>query len=246
MPPDRCSVREHGVLEIAAAGVRRANEAEDACPVAPAGGEKGVDRVRAEVGVDRERVGERGIGSTRLEERGCVRTSRGADVSSLGVRDHEQPRLGGIARDRLEREPTVAAERLEEGHLWLHRHDVRRDGVDDPLAEPFHRPGGRRPAEHRLTAQLDGQEVDPWIETDHELAAFPLDRLRDPIGERRHLDRLDVGSGAHAAKAIPFTAARIASRSSASDAKLGRRTSQESRDQKELVCSRRLEHGRQA
>ena len=208
------AVREDGILEVAAAGVRRAHEAEDACPVAPAGGEKGVDRVRAEVGVDRERVGERGLGTARLEEGGCVGTGGRADVASLGVRDHEQPGLGRVARDRLEREPTVAAERLEERHLWLHRDDVRRHGVDDPLAEPLHRPGGRRAAEHRLTAQLDRQQVDPWVEPDDELAAFPLDRLRDPIGERGHLDRLDVGSGAHAAKATPFTAARIASRSS--------------------------------
>ena len=183
----------------------------------------------AEVGVDGERVGERRLGAARLEERGRVGAGGRADVAALRVRDHEQPDLGRVARDRLEREPAVAAERLEEGDLRLHRDDVRGNGVDDALAEPLDRRGRRRPAEHRLAAQLDGQEVDPRVEPDDELAALPLDRLGDPIGERNDRGRSSSASGAHAAKATPFTAARIASRSSGSDAQLGRRPPQEAR-----------------
>ena len=184
MTPDRCAVREDGVLEIAGAGVRRSHETEDARPVAAAGGEERVDRIGAEIGVDRERVGERRIGAAWLEERRSVGAGRRADVPALGVRDHEQARLGRVARHHLEREPAVAAERLEERHLRLHRDDVRSDGVDDSLAEPLHRTGGGSPPLHGLAAQLDGQEVDPWIEPDDELAPLAFDRFGDSIGEQ--------------------------------------------------------------
>ena len=98
----------------------------------------------------------------------------------------------------------------------------------------------------RLAAQLDGQQVDARVEPDDELAALALDCLGDPIGERNDRRSLVVRSDAHAAKATPFTAARIASRSSASDAQLGRRPPQERRDEEKLVGLGRLEVGREA
>ena len=58
--------------------------------------------------------------------------------------------------------------------------------------------------QHRLPAQLDRQEIDARVEPDDELAALPLDRLGDPIRERRDHGRLVVRSHAHAAKATPF------------------------------------------
>ena len=75
--------------------------------------------------------------------------------------------------------------------------------------------GSRGSSEHGLPPQLDRQEVDPGVEADDELAALSLDRFGDPIRERRDRGRLVVRSHAHAAKATPFVAARIALRSSA-------------------------------
>ena len=53
---------------------------------------------------------------------------------------------------------------------------MRRDGVDDPAAEPRH-----------VAAQLDGQEIGLRVEPDDELAALALDLGGEPVaeGERR-------------------------------------------------------------
>ena len=75
--------------------------------------------------------------------------------------------------------------------------------------------GGSGSSEHGLPAELDREEIDARVEADDELAALALDRLGDPIRERRDRGRPVVGSHAHAAKATPFVAARIAFRSSA-------------------------------
>ena len=54
---------------------------------------------------------------------------------------------------------------------------MRRDPIDDPAAEARDRIGGR-PARHvGVSAQLDGEQVEPWIETDHELGALALHGL---------------------------------------------------------------------
>ena len=84
-----------------------------------------------------------------------------------------------------------------------------------PLQKRSTAAGSRGSSEHGLPAQLDRQEVDAGVEPDDELAALSLDRFGDPIRERRDRGRLVVRSHAHAAKATPFVAARIALRSSA-------------------------------
>ena len=121
-----------------------------------------------------------------------------ADVTALAVRDHEQAGGARVPADALEGRDPVAAERLEERELRLDRDDVGRDRVDDPAAEA-RGVRGLCAAEHRLAAELDGQQVEARIDADDELAALPLDRVRKPVGEGRgrdgcHAERL--GSGA--------------------------------------------------
>ena len=193
--PDAPPVGERQLLDIGRAGVRRAHEAEDARSVQSARLQEGLDGVAAEIGVDGERVGERRLVVARLEIGGGVGARRRADVAALAVGDHEQPRRARVAADPLERADPVGAERLEERHLRLDRDDVRADRVDDPAAEAGDRVRRLAAAEHRLAAQLDGQQVEPRIEPDHELAALPLHRLREPVGEGRG------GHGRHERKA---------------------------------------------
>ena len=70
------------------------------------------------------------------------------------------------------------AQRLEEGELRLDRDRVRRDGVDDPAAE-----AGDSASAGGIAAELDGQQVEPRVEPDDELAPLALDRLGEPVAE---------------------------------------------------------------
>ena len=179
---------------------------------------------RAEVGVDRERVGERRIGAARLEERGRVGTRRRADVSALRVGDHEQPCLGGVARrpTRARSQPSLpSASKNATCGFTATTYGATASTI--PLQNRSTAAGRRRAPEHGLAAELDGQQVDPWIEPDDELAPLALDRLGDPIGELGNGGRLGVRRTAHAAKATPFTAARIGLALERDDAQLGRR-----------------------
>src|SRR5205085_3832806 len=71
----------------------------------------------------------------------------------------------------------LGAERLEERELRLDRDGVRRDGVDDPAAEP-----------PDVVAQLDRQQVRVRVEAYDELRALPFDLAREPVGERQGRD----------------------------------------------------------
>src|SRR3990170_4352097 len=86
--PERPAVGEGDVLDVGGAGVRRADETEDARAVTAAGAEERLDGVAAEVGVDGQRVGERRGAVARLEEGGRVRPGGRADVAALAVGDH--------------------------------------------------------------------------------------------------------------------------------------------------------------
>ena len=109
-----------------------------------------------------------------------------------------------------------------------------------PLQKRSTARGGRGSSEHGLPAQLDRQEIDARVEPDHELTALALDRLGDAIGERRNHGRLVFRSHAHAAKATPIVAARIALRSSGTTRSSGAGRLTKS-DQEELVRGDRLE-----
>ena len=180
VPPDGTSVGEDRILQLRRACVRRSDEEEQPRAVPAARREEGVDRVPPEVRAHRERVCERRLAATRLEERSRVCTGRRADVAALPVRDHEQPRLARVRRDRLERAPAVAAECLEERCLRLHRHDVRRNRVDDPLAEALHGARGGGTTTLRLAPKLDGEQVDDRVERgDAELGWRAAEERRD-------------------------------------------------------------------
>ena len=69
--------------------------------------------------------------------------------------------------------------------LGLHRDGVRGHGVHDPFAEPCDRSAGRRPPEHGLAAELDGQQVDARVEADDELRPLALHGLRHAIANER-------------------------------------------------------------
>ena len=142
------------------------------------------------------------------------------------------PAARRVVADALERREPVGAERLEEGDLRLDRDDVGGDRVDDPAAEAGERVGRLGAAEHRLAAQLDGQQVEARIEPDDELAALALDRLRKPVGEGRGGDR------GHAQ--------RLGSQPDLRQrqyAQLRRRPAQERADQEQLVRVGRPERG---
>src|SRR4029079_14948724 len=73
LPPERAPVGERRVLELRRAGVRGADEDEDAGALAAACREERVERVASEEWADGERVRERRLAVARLEERGGVR-----------------------------------------------------------------------------------------------------------------------------------------------------------------------------
>ena len=129
-----------------------------------------------------------GSSPARLDERGRVRARGRADVAALRVGDDEQPGGPRVLAHLLERAEAVAAERLEERRLRLHRDGVGRDRVDDAAAEAGARGGRVLAAEHRLAAELHRELVGDGIETDDELAVLALDRLREPVAEMRNGD----------------------------------------------------------
>ena len=77
-------------------------------------------------------------------------------------------------------------ERLEERELRLHRDGVRRDGVEDALAEPLD--GARRAGRARANTAPDlvGQQLDPRVEADAEDAALRLGGAGESVAERLH------------------------------------------------------------
>src|SRR5207244_9839632 len=101
------------ILYFRAAGVRGLDEHEEPAAVAPARGEEGLDRVAAEIGIDRQRVGKWRVCALsrgnlpvppnplhlsadadgglrpRLEERGGIGAGGGTDIAPLAVGDHE-------------------------------------------------------------------------------------------------------------------------------------------------------------
>ena len=151
--PDRVAVGELQVLDVGAALVRRLDDAEDPAAVAPAGAEERLERVAAEVRVDRHRVGKRRALAARLEIGGRVGARGRADVAALRVREHEQAGRARVGADVLEGAQAVRAERLEERELRLHADDVRRDRVHDPAAEAAAGVGRRVGREVRVAAR---------------------------------------------------------------------------------------------
>ena len=167
--PDGAAVRELQVLDVGAALVGGLDDAEDPAAVPAAGAEERLERVAAEVRVDRHRVGERRSLAARLEVGGRVRARGRADVAALRVGEHDQPGRARVGADVLERAQAVRAERLEERQLRLHPDDVRRDGVHDPAAEAAARVGRGLGREVRVAGQLDRQQVGPRVEADEKL-----------------------------------------------------------------------------
>ena len=169
--PERAAVGERQVLDVDAAGVRGLDEAEEPAAAAAAGGDERLERVAAEVRVHGQRVGDRLAALARLEVRVGVRARGRADVAALAVDDHEQPGRARVADDPLEGGDSVGAEHLEERELRLDGDAVRRDRVDDPAAEARGRLGGGRPADVRVAAELEREQVEPRVEPDDQLAA---------------------------------------------------------------------------
>ena len=165
--------RQLQVLDVAAR-VRRLDEDEDPGPAAPRGGDERLDRLAAEIRVDRQRVGARLVP---FEVRVGVGAGGGADVAALSVGDHEQPGAARVDAHLVECREPGGAERLEERELRLHRDGVRRDGVDEPAAEA-----------RDVAAKLDGQQVETRIEADDELRLLALDLGGEAVGERLHGD----------------------------------------------------------
>ena len=124
----------------------------------------------------------------RLEIGVGVRARGRADVAALAVDDHEQPGRAGVADDALEGGDAVGAEHLEERELRLDGDCVRRDRVDDPAAEPRSRLGRGRPADVRVAAQLEREQVEPRVEPDDQLAVLARRRPRRD-GRRRSSSR---------------------------------------------------------
>ena len=186
--PDMPTVREDEVLHLRPAGVRRLDDAKDACSVTAARGEERIEGVTPEIRVHGHRVGEWRLAVRRLQVRRCVGARRRADVAALRVGDHLQSGGARVRTDVFEGAHAIGAERLEERDLRLDGDDVRRHRVDQATTEAL--AGSRRllPAEMGLALQLDGQKIWPRIEPDDELGALPLDRLGQAVGEVRRRD----------------------------------------------------------
>src|SRR6266545_4079226 len=210
--PDRPSVRENEVLYVRAALIGRLHDAEDSRPVPAARPEVRIQRIAAEVGVDRESIRKRhSVGSRwgnlpvppdplhwsaiadrrlrrRLQKRRRVCPGRRADVAALRISDHLQPGGTRVGADLLERTDAVRAQRLEERRLGLDRDHVRSDCVDEPTTEAGARVGRCLPPQVGVALQLDREQIRARVEADDELRALPLDRVREPVGEVRRRD----------------------------------------------------------
>jgi hypothetical protein len=124
--------------------------------VPPARREVGIDRVAAEVGVDRQGIRDRlSALAPRLQVGVGVGPRGGADVAALAVHDHEQAGRARVFADLFEGCDAIEAERLEEGQLRLDRDGVRGDRIDDPGAEAGN-----------VAAHLDGEQVRARVEAD--------------------------------------------------------------------------------
>ena len=106
--PERPAVGGGDVLDVGGAGVRRADETEDARAVAAAGAEERLDGVAAEVGVDGQRVGERRVAVARLEEGGRVRPGGRADVAALPSAITSRPASRAYAQTSSSRSEALA------------------------------------------------------------------------------------------------------------------------------------------
>jgi hypothetical protein len=183
--PDRAAVGESEILDVGAPGVGRLHEAEEPRARAAAGGHEGLDRVAAEVRVDRERVDE-GLGAVGLLDI-CVRIGAGGrpDVAPLPVGHDEEAGGARVGARLLEGAKAVRPEGFKESELELHAYDVRSDGVDESAAEAGAGVRSGRAARVSFAAKLDREEVGAGIEPDEQLAPLPLDRVSEPIGEDR-------------------------------------------------------------
>ena len=131
----RLPARERAVLQLAGGGVTRLREHEQVLVPRLAQRQKRRDAVRAEVGVDRQRVAvERG---QRLsadldfpEMRAAVRLHRRADVVALAVDDHIKALFLRVADCPLERAHALPAVLLVIGALRLDGRDDWRERVD--------------------------------------------------------------------------------------------------------------------
>jgi hypothetical protein len=83
---------------------------------------------------------------------------------------------------------------------------VRRDRIDDPAAEAGGRLGRRRPADVRVPAELQREQVEPGVEADDELAPPLAHRLGQTVREGRGYDRR---SGLHQARVDPIRSKRM-------------------------------------
>ena len=187
--PERSPVREREILDVGGAGVRGADEEEDARAVPAAGGEERLDRVEPQVRARGHRVGERRAVVARLEvaprhtratSSRCLRASRRAGRGDRPrARSRRPPRAPESRPSRAPRRTRTAAS--------PRRRTARRRRRSPCRSERPRRGGGA--SEHRLAAQLHRQQVEPRIEPDDELAPLARDRLGEPVGEAAILDR---------------------------------------------------------
>src|SRR6476469_332425 len=181
--PHRSAIGQRLLLDVGAAGVRGAGEHEQAGAVA-AGGQEGREGVAAHVRSHGQGVGHRPLAVPGVQPGLGVGGAGRADIAALGVDDHQQTGLACQLADPLERRDAVAAERLEERDLRLHRDGLAGHRVDHAGAEPLVGPGPARAARPEAGDQLGRQLLDPGIEADAQRAAGLLDRLGDPVSER--------------------------------------------------------------
>ena len=178
--PERLPVREREILDVRHALVRRLDEAEDARPFAPAGGDERLERVEAEIRVDGHRVGDRRPALAGFQVGGGIGPRRRADVSALRVGDDDQAGRARVRANVLERLHPGRAERLEEGELRLHADRVRGDRVDHAAAEAGAGVGCLAAAEPGLARELERQQLRHRVEPDEELAPLALDGFGEP------------------------------------------------------------------
>ncbi len=138
------------VLHLSRRRVARPHEHEQALPEASRDVDHRLQRFRAEVGADGDRIG---VVDRQLDvladphapqRGGRIRGHRVADVAALGVLDHEQTGGAGVLLDALQRGDARRAERLEEGRLRLDGRDQLGDAVDHRASRTPPPPSPRR------------------------------------------------------------------------------------------------------
>ncbi len=178
------------VLKRARFGVARANEDVNPRPAFPGDLDERFQRVPAEIGIDRQRIGgpHRGVRILAGQIGAGIGFRRGPDVPALGVADHNQPGAAGPANDPLEHAHPRRSQLLKERRLRFDRRHQRGHHIDDAKAKLLERRGFesvliRGSAFFRGANHRSGQSLETRIQPHQRGGVFAPNGSVQTVGE---------------------------------------------------------------